>query len=164
MKFYKVKVYFNGVKVLNLGNDTNDSLSIILDRIQNGIKLKEETFYQFNIYEGDDNIAAKGILSTRSGHLHLEDVNKFFERCFICDKNYNIFISESTDIIIVINIKYKIVPIFMEGKQKFIDWIYMYRLHIDKFMINEREFEDLDLAEIKNSLNAKVNNVIIETK
>jgi len=165
MKFYRIKVYHNGVKTLSLGNDSNDSLAILLDRIQNQIQLKEDSFYQFNIYEREDNVLGKGILSTRSGHLDLYSENPKFERCFVCGKNYDIFISESIDTIVVVHIKYKIVPLFIEGKQKFLDWLYMYRFHIQKITINNnKDFDQVNLVEIQKELNSKVNDVIIETK
>lgn len=163
MSFYTLKIFWNGVKHLDLGSDTNDSLDIILDRITSNLKLKEETFYRFNIYEGAI-VVGKGIYCTQTGNLDLSTTSKQFQHCFERGKKYSIFIAEVSDKLTVISINNKLMQLYIEGKQGFIDWIYTYRFNVEQIIVNQTSFSELDLEEIKDALNEKINYVFIKIK
>lgn len=173
MLFYKIKIYVNGVKSLNLASDQNESLDLVIDRVidsmasasKTGSCLLQDKFYHFNIYDENGSIIyGKGILSPNLRNLDLEFTHKTFERCFVCGKKYVIILSEVYEPMMTISINDKMTPMYISGKNKFVDWIYTYRFHIESLQINTKSFPKFDLDEINESLDQKVNAVYIKTK
>ena len=175
MSFYKLKIYLNGVKVLDLGSDTNDSLDIVLDRIRSNTNLKESSFYRFDIYEGSITMGT-GLYCTSTERLDMSRQNEEFKRCFEKGKKYTIFILEVNDVVTVVTFDEKLIPFFIEGRKEFVEWLYKYRFHIEGMIVNQKTFiarRSVDVAkydsnsfsEVEEELNQKTNYVfIVKTK
>lgn len=163
MAYYRINVYLNGVKKLELADHLNESLASILDKLKTNLQLDEDIFYRSYAYCSDDFIL-QGILNTKIDNLDIEFQSKMFEGCFEKGKKYKIFLSQITDCVSVILINDRIVPMYIEGIQKLIDWIYTFRLHIDKIYVNEKSISDVNLVQVKNALNDKLNYVYLKTK
>jgi hypothetical protein len=160
----------NGVKVLDLGSDTNDSLDIVLDRIRSNTKLKESSFYRFNVYEGSVTMGI-GLYCTSTERLDMSRENEEFKRCFEKGKKYTIFMLEVNDTITVVTFDEKLIPFFIEGRKEFVEWLHKYRFRVEGMIVNKKPFIDVakfdsnSFSEVEEELNQKTNYVfIVKTK
>ncbi len=158
-----------GVKILDLGSDTNDSLDIVLDRIRSNTKLKESSFYRFNVYEGSITMGT-GLYCTSTERLDMSRENEEFKRCFEKGKKYTIFMLEVNDVVTVVTFDEKLIPFFIEGRKEFVEWLYKYRLHVEGMNVNQKTFIDVakydsnSFSEVEDALNQKTNYVFIIRK
>jgi hypothetical protein len=176
MLFYKLNCYLNGKKVLQLANDGNDSLAVIIDKINDYLlsnepkldNLHEDKFYTFRLYDGSgQNMYAKGIYSTYYKHVDLHVCHKMFERFFVCGRKYTLLLSEVVDPIFLITTHTEngSSPLsYMHGRKDFMDWIHTYRLHIDCITLNQHKFTAINVEEIQNKIDHKLNYVVVKIK
>lgn len=117
--FYKINVYIDGKISNQLANDTNDSMAVILTRINFNESIE---FHSVRLYDEFGVQLVNGVYNKDPLSFGIIDKNPIFEMYFQRGKKYMLFVSEFTESLYIIHLDFS-KEIYKVGFHKFNTWL-----------------------------------------